>query len=204
MGPRPDGRGKAHRSSRADGDIVASMGPRPDGRGKRSTTKSSARTSARQWGRGQTAAERRRNGRALADGMGVNGAAARRPRKEEFCTGLSLASSASMGPRPDGRGKEIDVLWDEVRRFASMGPRPDGRGKARLARPSSLGVIASMGPRPDGRGKLPTPRCSAPARPASMGPRPDGRGKLHRALPREWTEKRQWGRGQTAAESRPS
>ena len=60
MGPRPDGRGKA--AERAGQDlcaIYASMGPRPDGRGKR-LERGSARGQAhqRQWGRGQTAAER--------------------------------------------------------------------------------------------------------------------------------------------------
>ena len=84
-----------------------------------------------------------------------------------------------------------------------MGPRPDGRGKPEPARLPESSSGASMGPRPDGRGKLRPPSAPCPSpMPASMGPRPDGRGKRRcaarsgRCAP--W---RQWGRGQTAAES---
>ena len=81
MGPRPDGRGKAAsaanmaanmsvngaaaRRPRKDGEgqlwrawPVASMGPRPDGRGKMGPGEAAGAALGRQWGRGQTAAER--------------------------------------------------------------------------------------------------------------------------------------------------
>ena len=34
-----------------------------------------------------------------------------------------------MGPRPDGRGKQGDLIRERSELLASMGPRPDGRGK---------------------------------------------------------------------------
>ena len=107
-----------------------------------------------------------------------------------------------MGPRPDGRGKivigvalagifycvngaaarrprkGIKGLWILQLGLASMGPRPDGRGKRNARRHLDVPCYASMGPRPDGRGKA----------------RPQPHGGLGR--------RRQWGRGQTAAESR--
>ena len=58
MGPRPDGRGK---TTPRDGLLevyLASMGPRPDGRGKGYCAGRAAAAAGRQWGRGQTAAER--------------------------------------------------------------------------------------------------------------------------------------------------
>ena len=249
MGPRPDGRGKpgscvkSGRRPSVNGAAArrprkvayggqlpvrgpASMGPRPDGRGKAPSP--AARASlpqSRQWGRGQTAAER-----------------------EGTCVYLCQRRYASMGPRPDGRGKCLDVVRIQVHGLASMGPRPDGRGKpargprapfpflrqwgrgqtaaesAPLVRRLVPVVHASMGPRPDGRGKLPllpapAPTCSvngaAARRPrkggplrtasrrarASMGPRPDGRGKGRPPRTAGRAPKRQWGRGQTAAES---
>ena len=59
-----------------------------------------------------------------------------------------------------------------------------------------------MGPRPDGRGKKRPCPFVRPAVPASMGPRPDGRGKYGPAWCALGVSLRQWGRGQTAAESR--
>ena len=110
----------------------------------------------RQWGRGQTAAERRPTPRSRAQSKSVNGAAAKRPRKESSQR-LSLAAvgSASMGPRPNGRGKTMAIYLAYRNYLASMGPRPNGRGK----------LIDSS-----------------------------------REL---YVSRRQWGRGQTAAESPP-
>ena len=110
--------------------------------------------------------------------MRVNGAAARRPRK-----------AGGRRPRP-APGVP-----------ASMGPRPDGRGKLSLM-PGVRGTPpASMGPRPDGRGKGQARIGQGPASLASMGPRPDGRGKYTNQLTVIIVYLRQWGRGQTAAES---
>ena len=87
------------------------MGPRPDGRGKRLRARAPIGMRARQWGRGQTAAESR------AD------AAARR------------VAEASMGPRPDGRGKKkaaAAVLTPSERQW--------GRGQTAAERSSSSGL----------------------------------------------------------------
>ena len=106
MGPRPDGRGKPTRRRRRHRRRRASMGPRPDGRGKQ-------RRHSREAGRVIAASMGPR-----PDGRGkfnlnyiycikpcVNGAAARRPRKELQAALAKETSFASMGPRPDGRGK---------------------------------------------------------------------------------------------------
>ena len=89
-----------------------------------------------------------------------------------------LQNSASMGPRPFGRGR----LWSRhalaamrslqwgrdlsvaegsyadvaarVVASASMGPRPFGRGRRRAAAARREGRRASMGPRPFGRGRM--------------------------------------------------
>ena len=59
----------------------------------------------RQWGRGQTAAERRSMERLSMRPLSVNGAAAKRPRKARGALGVVGGAVASMGPRPNGRGK---------------------------------------------------------------------------------------------------
>ena len=182
MGPRPNGRGKLAGFYHHDPTVSASMGPRPNGRGKltlrlseltsfswlqwgrgqtaaesKNATKKSARSATLQWGRGQTAAERRQG---LAD--------------------LITKEIASMGPRPNGRGKYVVIGLGRVAKQASMGPRPNGRGKRHSAAVRRPRRLASMGPRPNGRGK----------------------GTL------EWVARNhtelQWGRGKTAAESESS
>ena len=114
---------------------------------------------------------------------------------------LGNGPSASMGPRPVGRGRTGDVSWDEIiktkRQWGRDRLAAEGRRGGRLTRT----VVASMGPRPVGRGRLPTSSAKSPARsrvngaatgwprkadrcrrkgrgsPASMGPRPVGRGR---------------------------
>ena len=184
------------------GHHLASMGPRPDGRGKAAKRRASAAPLPRQWGRGQTAAESRlsprrpdtvccvngaaarRPRKALGFLLGrsvyrcVNGAAARRPRKAVRARHLFTKVVASMGPRPDGRGKLNSGFWldDAIRRVngaAARRPR-----KARRRTPSAryycrVNGAAARRPRKDGarRGRVRD-------RGASMGPRPDGRGKV--------------------------
>ena len=202
------------------------MGPRPNGRGKSSSGNMPLLYALLQWGRGQTAAERAQAEQAGAPRYyGFNGAAAKRPRKvHQGQYGLQKLL-ASMGPRPNGRGK-LSRPWSlAVIRPASMGPRPNGRGKlfpqihhpcqipcfngAAAKRPRKGGPPAgrnvqgkaSMGPRPNGRGKAVYVRVAARRPLASMGPRPNGRGKLPRsALRFPANMPLQWGRGQTAAE----
>jgi len=60
--------------------------------------------------------------------------------------------SASMGPRPRGRGIPMQLVWADNVVRASMGPRPRGRGISPNHRFRFLGLLASMGPRPRGRG----------------------------------------------------
>ena len=160
MGPRPDGRGKPRNAHVATLHQVASMGPRPDGRGKygmrfSEAVNEEASMGPRPDGRGKlaggttpftqnhsvngAAARRPRKvagfGRMRLFGKGgVNGAAARRPRKGRIVRiTITPSQTASMGPRPDGRGKFGLASRHATRRRASMGPRPDGRGKRRRA-----------------------------------------------------------------------
>ena len=153
------------------------MGPRPDGRGKSLFNASFDILSS------------------------VNGAAARRPRKAGYRARADRAKRASMGPRPDGRGKRMPTTTKDGKLAASMGPRPDGRGKGASRQLRVPPMTASMGPRPDGRGKTLASRSALMAWKASMGPRPDGRGKTRPRRAGHARSQRQWGRGQTAAES---
>ena len=163
IGVRQWGRGQTaaesvHVEQAAARQAVASMGPRPDGRGKAGGAQSPSaragsvngaaarrprkgrphpcifRGSRRQWGRGQTAAESVRRARRRRAGWCVNGAAARRPRKGSGRSARRDRLPASMGPRPDGRGKR------EAREFLNARPgRQWGRGQtaAESRRPTS-------------------------------------------------------------------
>ena len=182
--------------------LSASMGPRPNGRGKFLFDIGGAGGHGRQWGRGQTAAESCHR---------VFGGREYR---------------ASMGPRPNGRGKHGPAAIT-----AGTLTRQWGRGQTAAERRKFRGSLclvvgASMGPRPNGRGKPPDRMLAARGLTASMGPRPNGRGKridsswlwlgagvngAAAKRPRKvgalggegYGVERQWGRGQTAAESVP-
>ena len=138
---------------------LASMGPRPDGRGRRRAVGACRRRDQRrrQWGRGRMAAE-----------------GSRPP-----LTTPASGSTASMGPRPDGRGRMPAASWRRRPASASMGPRPDGRGRGICRSGGRTAGSASMGPRPDGRGRV-----------------KDRLTTLHEHV------LRQWGRGRMAAEGR--
>ena len=182
------------------------MGPRPDGRGKWQTQQAPQPPASRQWGRGQTAAESRLPTRSCPRRRpGVNGAAARRPRKVDHLDNNSRNNDASMGPRPDGRGKQkaralaipphLRRQWgrgqtaaeSRMRAVCQQSPlrqRQWGRGQtaaeSRRAERTVITCMASMGPRPDGRGKRPpaTPPDSASCRvngAAARRPRKAGR-----------------------------
>ena len=108
---------------------LASMGPRPDGRGRLLGMATLVITLALQWGRGRMAAEGALHrtadtmggmlqwgrGRMAAEGRyapllrsvsaGFNGAAAGWPRKVSHGRARDTMHGASMGPRPDGRGR---------------------------------------------------------------------------------------------------
>ena len=180
------------------------MGPRPDGRGKVVAALVLVVVALRQWGRGQTAAESCRPTRAVRLPNRVNGAAARRPRKGDLDVYHALRDAASMGPRPDGRGKRCapPVRLNSTRSVNGAAARRPRKGRHR--RPAHNGLAS----RQWGRGQTAAESwisCStvcrrnrvngaAARRPrkglcawrrhsalqASMGPRPDGRGKLAR------------------------
>ena len=106
-----------------------------------------------------------------------------------------------MGPRPNGRGK---FFLGTHRRDRAR--RQWGRGQTAAERRVSdnrhrFFSFASIGPRPNGRGKHVSGPGPVPRRLASMGPRPNGRGKKPDAREITLRPLRQWGRGQTAAES---
>ena len=202
------------------------MGPRPDGRGKRADVKADSRSGGqRQWGRGQTAAEswRRRRRRRRANlrqwgrgqtaaeraaahvgrghAAGVNGAAARRPRKGGRRRKRAAHRAASMGPRPDGRGKSSSAGVPDcgIRRQWGRGQTAAERhcpGRPRSSLPRVNGAAARR-PRKGGAWSLAI----------TVTWRQWGRGQTaaerrrRRSLSGS-TQRRQWGRGQTAAESR--
>ena len=248
MGPRPNGRGKPNPAVRPPCPYSASMGPRPNGRGKPNPPRIPYRVFVRQWGRGQTAAESARPCAPSACAASVNGAAAKRPRKAEFGPPAAAGPSCVNGAAAKRPRKEENLAEHANPVIASMGPRPNGRGKSwrlggrgispprqwgrgqtaaespRPGRPElgdtcvngaaakrprkaagprarPLAPPASMGPRPNSRGKRIPIAGRAPTRLASMGPRPNGRGKFSDGDRAEDFDRRQWGRGQTAAES---
>ena len=200
------------------------MGPRPDGRGKWYKTSTWPVASPRQWGRGQTAAEswpgpasRPPGARASMgprpDGRGklapqpgstwcrgVNGAAARRPRKARICQRHRTCSLASMGPRPDGRGKTLNSVWPVIcppRQWGRGQTAAESRAQGGTRRPGSrVNGAAARRPRkvfwPTSRFQLSLSVNGAAAR----RPRKDSR--IY--MPSVIMDRRQWGRGQTAAE----
>ena len=225
MGPRPDGRGRRRVPPRGRDRIPASMGPRPDGRGRIEGDASWGRRT-----RVNGAATRwpRKGGGGGGVGRGrpcVNGAATGWPRKVMPLDEAALAQTrqwgrdrmAAEGRRGGGRRR--------CRLTASMGPRPDGRGRSRRAisrsacasrrqwgrdrmaaeglapaRTVLVAAPASMGPRPDGRGRFVCTVLVQYALVASMGPRPDGRGRADAAEAQLALHRRQWGRDRMAAE----
>ena len=153
-------------------------------------------------GRGQTAAESGSARMSPPCTAGVNGAAARRPRKA--CGPRhhgSRCGAASMGPRPDGRGK-VAVARVLAGRHGVNGAAARRPRKAR----SSPVPPPPRASRQWGRGQTAAERATvspiaAQVSKASMGPRPDGRGKAANYYKVYNNSLRQWGRGQTAAES---
>ena len=203
MGPRPNGRGKVN-----PGDCRLCVQGRQWGRGQTAaesptsfekTTVGSVRqwgrgqTAAesaiarpppiwdirRQWGRGQTAAESGRACRRRSHTHGrVNGAAAKRPRK----VGVPRKLMAGFPRRQWGRGQTAA----ESRRTARRACRPPGVNGAAAKRPRK-GLIILRPP-----AVILSVNGAAAKRPRkglAERPRVDALG-------------RQWGRGQTAAESR--
>ena len=133
-----------------------------------------------------------------------------------------------MGPRPRGRGVEVqkivtqqaaaELQWGRARAGAESPrataditcslllqwgrARAGAESRAHQITPHPL-CIASMGPRPRGRGVLLTNgEPTAELRLASMGPRPRGRG-VEKEKPRYVppTTELQWGRARAGAES---
>ncbi len=184
MGPRPIGRGELRiEHGSAPPGAPASMGPRPIGRGEAQWCRGSrAGVSRLQWGRDQLVAERRPIGLYTSPrSVGFNGAATNWSRRgASVRIAIRISNHASMGPRPIGRGEELDKFaQDAASELASMGPRPIGRGEASmylLWLPHHLSLQW-------GRDQLVAERTShnvdrlRSTMQASMGPRPIGRGE---------------------------
>ena len=184
---------------------AASMGPRPDGRGRLipgfcPPNGVGVNGAATGWPRKGRRPRHRRQTE-----TSVNGAATGWPRKVVAAQPPGEACRrASMGPRPDGRGRSPPSAraargsgvngaatgWPRKAPMgpgrgrsgpASMGPRPDGRGRAR-GRTGSRGGRRGVNGAATGwpRKAYSPPRTGAPPL-ASMGPRPDGRGRLETA-----------------------
>ena len=86
-----------------------------------------------QWGRDLSVAEGCSSWDRATGKESFNGAATFRSRKEcDLFVVLSDISSASMGPRPFGRGRPANGPCTAQLVGASMGPRPFGRGRVSL------------------------------------------------------------------------
>ena len=109
--------------------------------------------------------------------MNVNGAAAKRPRKAAFLKLNRIGTPASMGPRPNGRGKGQIPCARGIHAWRQWGRGQTAAESCRTIKESTLRLLASMGPRPNGRGKVACGVGGGLQLTASMGPRPNGRGK---------------------------
>ena len=203
MGPRPDGRGRHMKGAGDDegyeelqwgrGRMAAEgrrrrrrIAGRPElqwGRGRMAAEGRSRELLVKhivqlQWGRGRMAAEGAPPRNACTRAWCFNGAAAGWPRKAHASATTTAACPASMGPRPDGRGRRRYV--EAARAVAEL---QWGRGRMAAEGPAWAAApvpapCASMGPRPDGRGRLNRLHAAVSnLDDASMGPRPDGRGR---------------------------
>jgi len=129
------GRDRSVAEIRGDGTLThdrapASMGPRPIGRGNMADAWTAHGQCVLQWGRDRSVAEIPRPGdRGVSPWWRFNGAATDRSRKLPQGSGVyEHTGSASMGPRPIGRGNYHHLLVRGQGVKASMGPRPIGRG----------------------------------------------------------------------------
>src|SRR5581483_4817007 len=159
-----------------------------------------------QWGRDHLVAEtKRHSGRGDRRVPGFNGAATIWSRKHVGDRRVrARVETASMGPRPSGRGNTVTGTGTGTALKASMGPRPSGRGNQRGGRRWLAGAGASMGPRPSGRGNRHRRRGRrALPEGASMGPRPSGRGNRITSTRPEAGAMLQWGRDHLVAETPP-
>ena len=202
MGPRPNGRGKCHGAAAYRRDIR-----RQWGRGQTAAERVGLRTrpyggDPRQWGRGQTAAERERAPSPWARGGGVNGAAAKRPRKGSDMLNLLIRIG-----RQWGRGQ---TAAESGRAWRAWPPNKRVNGAAakrprKVAGMSLLRHALCYKGRQWGRGQTAAER-STTTRTAGMRTRVNGAAakrprKVHaHDITRRSPLQRQWGRGQTAAE----
>ena len=114
--------------------------------------------SMRQWGRGRMAAEGGRSSTLQSTRTtSVNGAAAGWPRKVADPSALCDITGASMGPRPDGRGR---TSARSSRRSASK--RQWGRGRMAAEGWSAFTTPARRCRRQWGRGRMAAEGCNAP------------------------------------------
>ena len=158
MGPRPNGRGKSRRRRRRclAGRVNGAAAKRPrKAPGGRHAVRPAA---ARQWGRGQTAAERRvpLPGPRLAPMSRQWGRGQTAAERASSVARHDRPVRASMGPRPNGRGKLVRAIYE-----LEIHERQWGRGQTAAESRFPLGPHneprASMGPRPNGRGKNAAP-----------------------------------------------
>src|SRR5579885_2511779 len=131
------GRDRSVAEIRGDGTLThdrapASMGPRPIGRGNMADAWTAHGQCVLQWGRDRSVAEIPRPGdRGVSPWWRFNGAATDRSRKLPQGSGVyEHTGSASMGPRPIGRGNT-----------QSLRTRGGGRGMLQWGRDRSVAEI---------------------------------------------------------------
>ena len=203
MRPRPEGRGERDADERPDKCAGASMRPRPEGRGERPVCRSARRcnvqgfnaaTARRPW-RTRVAARRRRLETSFnaatarrpwrtrtparrRDARSFNAATARRPWRTAVRSGDGGCRTASMRPRPEGRGERAALTCGRHgRRRLQCGHGPKAVENARRRRadglPSRFNAATARRP---WRTSPASWRPAADAA-ASMRPRPEGRGE---------------------------
>ena len=205
MGPRPFGRGnRLHREQRGTG-AGASMGPRPFGRGNSMTTNTVkvtvlASMGPRPFGRGNVNAPPR----SRTHRPGFNGAATVRSRKHHkgqiYRTGphgLQWGRDRSVAETGTP-----SIPRSAASRSASMGPRPFGRGNLDAPGPKHRRGTLQWGRDRSVAETRQNALARCALRQASMGPRPFGRGNSLKIVSRRMKFLRlQWGRDRSVAET---
>ena len=203
MGPRPCGRGRVRGVHCVlPCGVLASMGPRPCGRGRGGTLAQVETGLGLQWGHGLAAVDGAdRRGATIEYPWGFNGATALRPWTAPRRSGFAVRPRASMGPRPCGRGRQIESLD----KFTDVGTGLQwGHGLAAVDGWVSRSRAASSSQLQWGHGLAAVdgrhgPRAAG-GHQASMGPRPCGRGRYWRRAASSSGAWLQWGHGLAAVD----
>ena len=202
MRPRPGGRGEpgGRCGGKAGREGQASMRPRPGGRGEPPTATADGLAGRQlQCGHDPEAVEKPSHRNVAIAPVGLSASMRPRPggRGEPHRSRTGIApSTASMRPRPGGRGEPQAPALGRTSWKLQCGHDPEAVENRERATAWSARREASMRPRPGGRGEPATRRGGHDPAAASMRPRPGGRGE-------RWNAGTAWRRHWASMRPRP-